>query len=147
MPKDDGLYETGQLFLHRVFGYRGIILFPWRAKVYDRNSYMSTDTKPGDETSSTTTEAHTITNSDGEGKMLTKDEIKSILNTKPDESTTSTTDNTTTTTTTNSPLEDSKDDMTPPSKTPNRELSVKIQTYYQVLIDSRDCPHVVSLNK
>ncbi|GAB1599989.1 polymerase delta-interacting protein 2-like [Argonauta hians] len=30
-------YETGQLFLHKVFGYRGIVLFPWLARVYDRD--------------------------------------------------------------------------------------------------------------
>jgi len=26
-----------QLFIHRVFGYRGVILFPWVGKVYDRD--------------------------------------------------------------------------------------------------------------
>lgn len=36
-PKLQGKYETGQLILHRVFGYRGVILFPWLAKVYDRD--------------------------------------------------------------------------------------------------------------
>ncbi|CAG0923360.1 unnamed protein product [Notodromas monacha] len=36
-PKIQGQYETGQLFLHRVFGYRGVILFPWIARVYDRD--------------------------------------------------------------------------------------------------------------
>lgn len=36
-PKLDGRYETGQLFLHRVFGYRGVTLFPWLASVYDRD--------------------------------------------------------------------------------------------------------------
>ena len=36
-PKLDGSYEVGQIFLHRVFGYRGVILFPWLAKVYDRD--------------------------------------------------------------------------------------------------------------
>lgn len=30
-------YETGQLFFHRIFGYRGVILFPWLARVYDRD--------------------------------------------------------------------------------------------------------------
>uniref|UniRef100_A0A6P4EAZ5 Uncharacterized protein LOC108039753 n=1 Tax=Drosophila rhopaloa TaxID=1041015 RepID=A0A6P4EAZ5_DRORH len=33
----DDRYETGQLFLHRIFGYRGVILFPWTARVYDRD--------------------------------------------------------------------------------------------------------------
>lgn len=36
-PKLQGKYETGQFILHRVFGYRGVILFPWLAKVYDRD--------------------------------------------------------------------------------------------------------------
>lgn len=36
-PKLQGNYETGQLILHRVFGYRGIILFPWAAKIFDRD--------------------------------------------------------------------------------------------------------------
>ncbi|KAI4492045.1 hypothetical protein M0802_010170 [Mischocyttarus mexicanus] len=36
-PKLQGKYDTGQLILHRVFGYRGIILFPWLARVYDRD--------------------------------------------------------------------------------------------------------------
>lgn len=35
VPKIQGKYESGQLFLHRVFGYRGVILFPWVAKFYD----------------------------------------------------------------------------------------------------------------
>lgn len=26
-----------QLFLHSVFGYRGIVLFPWQARLYDRD--------------------------------------------------------------------------------------------------------------
>ena len=37
-PKLEGRYETGQLFLHRVFGYRGVTLFPWSASVFDRDA-------------------------------------------------------------------------------------------------------------
>ncbi|XP_067929244.1 polymerase delta-interacting protein 2-like [Watersipora subatra] len=37
VPKLQGKYESGQLFLHEIFGYRGVILFPWVAKVYDRD--------------------------------------------------------------------------------------------------------------
>eukprot|EP00096_Caligus_rogercresseyi_P003975 TRINITY_DN1805_c0_g1_i1.p1 TRINITY_DN1805_c0_g1~~TRINITY_DN1805_c0_g1_i1.p1 ORF type:complete len:331 (+),score=70.50 TRINITY_DN1805_c0_g1_i1:167-1159(+) len=36
-PKVDGHYDTGQMFLHRLFGYRGVILFPWSARVFDRD--------------------------------------------------------------------------------------------------------------
>lgn len=37
LPKPIEKYETGQLFFHRIFGYRGVILFPWLARVYDRD--------------------------------------------------------------------------------------------------------------
>ncbi|XP_065885083.1 polymerase delta-interacting protein 2-like [Dysidea avara] len=30
-------YEVGQFFLHRVLKYRGVTLFPWTARVYDRD--------------------------------------------------------------------------------------------------------------
>lgn len=36
-PKAVTHYQPGQFFLHRVFGYRGIVLFPWVARVYDRD--------------------------------------------------------------------------------------------------------------
>ncbi|KAK2181757.1 hypothetical protein NP493_383g04063 [Ridgeia piscesae] len=36
-PRLQGKYDTGQLFLHKVFGYRGVVLFPWVGKVYDRD--------------------------------------------------------------------------------------------------------------
>jgi len=35
--KLEGNYDTGQMFLHKVFGYRGVILFPWMARVFDRD--------------------------------------------------------------------------------------------------------------
>lgn len=36
-PKAKGKYATGQLLLHRIFGYRGVILFPWSARVFNRD--------------------------------------------------------------------------------------------------------------
>ena len=42
-PRPQGKYDTGQLFLHRVFGYRGVILFPWQARVYDRDTGNKTE--------------------------------------------------------------------------------------------------------
>lgn len=41
-PKNDN-YLTGQLFLHKVFGYRGVILFQYTAKVYDRDAAQKTE--------------------------------------------------------------------------------------------------------
>ncbi|CAN9511133.1 unnamed protein product [Ophioblennius macclurei] len=76
--KQHGKYETGQLFLHSVFGYRGIVLFPWHARLYDR------DITP--------------------------------------------------------PMSDSKPE--PPGAHGSKEVKGKTHTYYQVLIDTRDCPHI-----
>ncbi|XP_070294105.1 polymerase delta-interacting protein 2 isoform X1 [Salvelinus sp. IW2-2015] len=76
--KQHGKYETGQLFLHSVFGYRGIVLFPWHARIYDR------DVIP--------------------------------------------------------PMSDSKPE--PPGSHGSKEVKGKTHTYYQVLIDTRDCPHI-----
>ncbi|KAG7233552.1 hypothetical protein INR49_006867 [Caranx melampygus] len=78
--KQHGKYETGQLFLHSVFGYRGIVLFPWHARLYDR------DITP--------------------------------------------------------PMSDSKPE--PPGAHGSKEVKGKTHTYYQVLIDTRDCPHIRS---
>uniref|UniRef100_A0A8C9VKW1 Polymerase delta-interacting protein 2 n=1 Tax=Scleropages formosus TaxID=113540 RepID=A0A8C9VKW1_SCLFO len=78
-PKQHGKYETGQLFLHGVFGYRGIVLFPWQARLYDRDI--------------------TPTFSDS-----------------------------------NNPES--------PGAHDSKEVKGKTHTYYQVLIDTRDCPHI-----
>ncbi|KAK4878693.1 hypothetical protein RN001_011199 [Aquatica leii] len=74
-PKLTGKYETGQLLLHRVFGYRGVVLFPWLARVYDRDVPNHRD-------------------SDDESSMVSK------------------------------------------------EVKGRTHTFYQVLIDQRDCPYI-----
>ncbi|KAH7958297.1 hypothetical protein HPB49_000637 [Dermacentor silvarum] len=80
-PKLEGKYDTGQLFLHRIFGYRGVTLFPWMARVYDRDVPSKKNPEASEETS------------DGFNHV-------------------------------------------------GREVKGKTHTYYQVLIDSRDCPYV-----
>ncbi|KAL0994625.1 hypothetical protein UPYG_G00125060 [Umbra pygmaea] len=78
-PKQQGKYETGQLFLHSVFGYRGIVLFRWNARLYDRDVCPpATESKP-------------VEASGEQG---------------------------------------------------SKEVKGKTHTYYQVLIDTRDCPHI-----
>ncbi|KAG9485823.1 hypothetical protein GDO78_008742 [Eleutherodactylus coqui] len=77
VPKQQGKYETGQLFLHSVFGYRGIVLFPWQARLYDR---------------------------DVSSPVSEKSETSTVHGSK--------------------------------------EVKGKTHTYYQVLIDARDCPHI-----
>lgn len=105
IPKLQGQYETGQLFLHRVFGYRGVILFPWLARVYDRD--------------------------------LPNQSIKvdKIVKSKVEENEISSTNNAEeeTVSTTNSNSNNSE-----------KEHKGKTNTFYQVLIDSRDCPYIVS---
>ena len=50
--KIEGNYETGQMFLHKVFGYRGVLLFPWSAKVNDRDTQTTKDGEKFDNTKS-----------------------------------------------------------------------------------------------
>ncbi|XP_014249837.2 polymerase delta-interacting protein 2 [Cimex lectularius] len=76
-PKVGDDYMTGQVFLHRVFGYRGVVLFPWIARVYDRD-YPTQHERILEE----------MPNHDG------------------------------------------------------KEIKGRTHTFYQVLIDSRDCPHI-----
>lgn len=89
--KLDGNYETGQMFLHRLFGYRGVILFPWSARVYDRDKRDSTT-------------------GNGSGRGATTH------------------------------------GYSPPAAATiggaGKEVKGKTHTYYQVLIDSRDCPYI-----
>uniref|UniRef100_U5EWR1 Putative mg2+ and co2+ transporter cord n=1 Tax=Corethrella appendiculata TaxID=1370023 RepID=U5EWR1_9DIPT len=90
IPKIQGKnYETGQLFLHRVFGYRGVILFPWLARVYDRDLPNQNKNKLD-------------SNENGGG------------------------DSNAGTATTNV----------------SKEVQKKTHTFYQVLIDQRDCPYI-----
>lgn len=90
LPKAQGTYETGQLFLHRVFGYRGVILFPWLARVYDRD--LPAQSKNGQQA-----EAITAAPAPPSGE-------------------------------------------TPPNA--GKEVQKKTHTFYQVLIDQRDCPYI-----
>lgn len=99
-PKIQGKYETGQLFLHRVFGYRGVILFPWLARVYDRdlpNQSKINETPKVVETPTPTTTTTATTNGNGATNNVGK------------------------------------------------EVKGRTHTFYQVLIDSRDCPYIVSI--
>lgn len=34
--KKDGLYQPGQLFLHRVFAYRGVVVCSFNVKVHNK---------------------------------------------------------------------------------------------------------------
>lgn len=122
IPKLHEKYETGQFFLHRVFGYRGVILFPWRAKIYDRNTYVSSyaDSSP-DNTSNASDTDPIVAVAPDETVSSNAAAKQNTQNARKIEATE-----------TDSTRSDGK-----------KEVTVDVQTYYQVLIDSRDCPHVV----
>ncbi|XP_058055464.1 polymerase delta-interacting protein 2 [Anopheles bellator] len=90
LPKAQGKYETGQLFLHRVFGYRGVILFPWLARVYDRD--LPNPAKTHQLESGGTSSANGASGPSGSSS--------------------------------------------------GKEVQKKTHTFYQVLIDQRDCPYI-----
>jgi len=105
---DDECYPAGQTFLHRVFGYRGVTLFPWMARVHDidvRKNY-----------------------SDG---GMSKDKSESHRH-NHSHSTPSSNDD--------SQHNDANNDSSLPKM--NAGSITKFHPYYQVLIDSRDCPFV-----
>jgi len=93
-PKLTSNYETGQLFIHRVFGYRGAVLFPWTAKVYDKDAPPNSKS---DESNENSPEAPSEPN---EANTSHNQEMRSLF---------------------------------------KQELKGSGHTYYQVLIDSKDC--------
>lgn len=118
-------YETGQFFLHRVFGYRGVILFPWKAKIYDRNTYASSYSDQSTSNSSASAnevDPSTIGSVTSDDTVSTSPESKQSARSAKKQGTMEA----------DSVRNDGK-----------KEVTVDVQTYYQVLIDSRDCPHVV----
>jgi len=50
-PQESTLgYKKGQLFLHAKFGYRGVILFPWKTKIFETQKPPMLPVKDGEET-------------------------------------------------------------------------------------------------
>lgn len=116
-----GKYETGQLFLHRIFGYRGVILFPWLAQVYDRDL-------PGIGAAKAAAAAAVAAAS----KNIENDSTKSDAVIAPAEQAAS--------------RVAGAPDAAAGEETDERpEVKGKTNTFYQVLIDSRDCPYIVSI--
>ena len=44
-------YNTGQLIIHKIFEYRGVVLFPWRTELYDRDITRQSDAQAADDQS------------------------------------------------------------------------------------------------
>ncbi|KAH8383198.1 hypothetical protein KR009_007270, partial [Drosophila setifemur] len=133
----DERYETGQLFLHRIFGYRGVILFPWTARVYDRDLHNP---------SKISSTGIGSTSSSSPQQQRTKE---STLRVKASPSTSSTTptahggDSTPSASAFQADApSDSESSVGTASQVDPKEVRGKVQTFYQVLIDTRDCPHI-----
>lgn len=129
----EGKYDTGQLFLHRIFGYRGVVLFPWTARVYDRDLH-----NPSRQRSTTTSAATSCTKEASPVRVAAGSTSETVAQhdaaaTSCEENNDESTSNIGTAKPATSTTVDSKD------------IKGKRQTFYQVLIDTRDCPHIVSI--
>uniref|UniRef100_A0A6G1SCA6 Polymerase delta-interacting protein 2 n=1 Tax=Aceria tosichella TaxID=561515 RepID=A0A6G1SCA6_9ACAR len=143
---DENCYPPGQSFLHRIFGYRGVTLFPWLARVHDvdlRKQYS--------DTSGTLASAHRIVDSSNLESHKTSDKGGQSLSStsrkrqksKPSSSSLSSNDES------NDYHDDDYDhigrtsahDESRANKFTNPQ-STRFHPYYQVLIDTRDCPFV-----
>lgn len=78
-PKASGKYDTGQLILHKVFGYRGVILFPWLARVYDRDATIKKENK---DTSQSTESGDSLSNVGKEVKGRTHTFYQVLIDTR-----------------------------------------------------------------
>lgn len=125
--KIDGKYETGQLFLHRIFGYRGVVLFPWSARVYDRDLHNPNKQKQRVNVDRSSTAA-----------------IAAEKSTKSTNTEASTEQGNSATHATSGGESPSSSSSTNGSDSSVKEVKGKVHTFYQVLIDSRDCPYIVS---
>merc|ERR1712020_234371 len=54
--KVSGNYDTGQMIFHRVFEYRGCVLFPWKTQIFDRTPPTKNNKAESDNVNTTTSE-------------------------------------------------------------------------------------------
>ncbi|XP_053960954.1 polymerase delta-interacting protein 2 [Anastrepha ludens] len=129
--KLDGKYETGQLFLHRIFGYRGVVLFPWTARVYDRDLHNPSKQKQRVNTdgASDAASANEKGKRSAGGASTTTTENPATEQGSTEVQSTGKGINTSTI-------------SSGSSDTAAKEVKGKVHTFYQVLIDSRDCPYI-----
>lgn len=184
--KENGKYETGQLFLHRIFGYRGVVLFPWTARVYDRDLHNPNKQKSAVATptitpnlsansslkdtittakDTTTKPSEKLTSKPNSVAASFKSHLNDVVSTLNVASNT-TQSSAATDSSKSSPSESSKAnsaDSGVNAKSSNvststkstgsqessntKEVKGKAHSFYQVLIDSRDCPYIVSLKQ
>ncbi|KAH8265549.1 hypothetical protein KR038_010241, partial [Drosophila bunnanda] len=126
----DDRYETGQLFLHRIFGYRGVILFPWTARVYDRDLHNPSKVN-----------ATAATPTPSQQQRTKEASLRSQPASTPPEAS-SADGSASTAYLTNAPIVTTTRNVDAATQADPKEVKGKVQTFYQVLIDTRDCPHI-----
>lgn len=117
-------YPAGQPFLHRVFGYRGVILFPWPARVHDIDMRKQC---PDDGLESHQSNPHPTTDGklSSSSSKTTETPNGGFQSVRSKQSKSSTKGN----------------EQYQSSASGNQHLT-RFHPYYQVLIDVRDCPYV-----
>ncbi|CAA2962566.1 polymerase delta-interacting 2 [Olea europaea subsp. europaea] len=137
---DENCYPAGQPFLHRIFGYRGVVLFPWLARVHDfdmRKQYTQTPSTLKLEELPHKRKSSRRTNDGDKAEEDSKSKARSTSGEDEHEG--------------DAHSDANEDDE---SGNPTIELnetqrftnpqSTRFHPYYQVLIDTRDCVHVSS---
>lgn len=133
---DENCYSAGQTFLHRIFGYRGVTLFPWIARVHDIDIRKQHSELGDSEVGGRSTNVSSISGSESHSKKhhLNGDFAKghkhdSSLGSNKKENSSNNSNGSA------DPLTFHQSKMTIHSAT-------QFHPYYQVLIDTRDCPFV-----
>lgn len=114
------LYPSGQLFVHRVFGYRGVIVFSWLARV---NESQRREEEVHVEVSDKSSPQYAIKTSEAINRISTSDISKPKQGTK-------------------NVVQDRREKLSSLLEAIDMKLhmsTTKLHPYYQVLIDARDC--------
>lgn len=136
---------SAEMFNVLIFycSYRGVVLFPWSARVFDRDLHHPhkpttpkiTETAAAEkigQTSTVTDAVHPKTNANAAPTASAASSAS-----------TATTANAASATNTGSTTKISAT-STANNRESSKEVKGKVQNFYQVLIDARDCPYIVS---
>jgi polymerase delta-interacting protein 2 len=125
---DENCYPAGQSFLHRIFGYRGVTLFPWLARVHDVDLRKHYSEASGTLTNPDIGNLESQNTSDSSGRNSSPNRKREKNNQGSSSSS-------------NESDEFIEEARGRTSRFTNPQ-STRFHPYYQVLIDTRDCPYV-----
>lgn len=136
---DENCYPIGQTFLHRIFGYRGVTLFPWIARVHDIDIRKQHSEVGDSEVGGGLANGSSISGSESHQNKhhLNSDFAKGRKHDSPPCSNKKEKSNNN-----NNSNGSSTDPMTFHQSKMTIHSATQFHPYYQVLIDARDCPFV-----